>query len=387
MEILSVHTNYKIRGGEDESRESEERLLEKMGHRVDRYEESNYRMNQMNPISAATRTIWSIEAYQTMEQRLNDRAYNLVHVQNFFPVISPSIYYAARAKSVPVVQTLRNYRLLCPNALFFRHGRVCEDCLGKTVPLPGVIHSCYRQSRLASGVVATMITAHRALQTWNEMVDVYIALTEFARKKFIEGGLPQNKIVVKPNFVFPDPGKAEEKEDFALFVGRLSVEKGVDTLIAAWQQVGQSMPLKIIGEGPLEDQVIEAAQNISSIQWLGRKPLPDVYELMGRARLLIFPSKWYETFGRVAVEAFAKGTPVIASNLGAIAEIVEHGRTGLHFSPGDSEDLARQVEWALSHPLELAEMGNEARSEFEAKYTAKQNYQRLMQIYERICSA
>lgn len=387
MEILSVHSNYKIRGGEDESREAEERLLERMGHQVDRYEESNYRMDELNPINAATRTVWSIEAYETMKQRLSDRAYDLIHVQNFFPMISPSIYYAARAKGTPVVQTLRNYRLLCPNALFFRDGQVCEDCLGKVIPLPGVLHSCYRQSYLASGVVATMITAHRALQTWNEMVDVYIALTEFARKKFVEGGIPSEKIVVKPNFVFPDPGKAEEKEDFALFVGRLSIEKGVDTLIAAWKQVGKNMPLKIIGEGPLEDQVIEATQQIPSIEWLGRKPLPDVYELMGRAKLLIFPSKWYETFGRVAVEAFAKGTPVIASNLGAIAEIVDHGRTGLHFRPGDSEDLIRQVEWALSHPTELAEMEHEARFEFETKYTAHQNYQILMQIYELTCNA
>jgi glycosyltransferase involved in cell wall biosynthesis len=381
VKILSVHSSYKIRGGEDESRKLEEHLLEKMGHQVDRYEENNQRIEELHPINAATRTIWSIEAYQIMMQKLTERTYDIVHVQNFFPVISPSIYYAARARKTPVIQTLRNYRLLCPNALFFRDGKVCEDCIGKVIPLPGVLHACYRESRPASGVVATMLVVHRAMRTWTRMVDIYIALSEFARQKFIEAGLPADKIIVKPNFVYPDPGKADTKEEFALFVGRLSVEKGVDTLIDAWKHLGREIPLKIIGEGPLAPQVIEATQQMPQIEWLGRKPLPDVYDLMGKAKLLIFPSKWYETFGRVAVEAFAKGTPVIASNIGAIAELVDHGRTGLHFQPGNSQDLAEQVKWIISRPETLSQMQHEARSEFEAKYTAADNYRRLMEIY------
>lgn len=382
MRILSVHSNYRIRGGEDESRAAEELLLQRMGHQVNRYEENNQRIETLHPIDAATRTIWSTEAYQILRDKLINNPCDLIHVQNFFPIISPSIYYAAKTQKTPIVQTLRNYRLLCPNALFFRDGKVCEDCMGKVVPFPGVVHACYRESHAASGVVAAMLTVHRTFQTWDRMVNVYIALTEFARQKFIEGGLPADKIVVKPNFVYPDPGEVEDKGEFALFVGRLSVEKGIDTLIAAWRDLGKSVPLKIIGEGPLEKLVIEASQQNSSIEWLGRKPLPDVYDLMGKAKMLIFPSKWYETFGRVAVEAFAKGTPVIASKLGAIAEIVDHGRTGLHFQPGDAEDLARQVDWALKHPSKLIEMGHEARAEFEAKYTAKKNYRRLLEIYE-----
>jgi len=382
MQILSVHSNYKIRGGEDESREAEERLLERMGHQVNRYEESNYRMDKMNPVDAAVKTVWSTEAYRVMTQKLTEQKHDLVHVQNFFPIISPSIYYASRAQKVPVVQTLRNYRLLCPNALFFRDGQVCEDCMGKPIPWPGVVHSCYKESLAATGVVATMLTVHRALRTWPEMVNVYIALTQFARQKFIEGGLPADKIVVKPNFVDPDPGKEPDKEDFALFVGRLSVEKGVDTLISAWQRLNGRIPLKIIGDGPLQEQVIEASQSFPSIEWLGRKPLSEVYTLMGKAKVLIFPSKWYETFGRVAVEAFAKGTPVIASQLGAIAEIVDHGRTGRHFRPGDSQDLACQVEWFLDNSAQSAQMGHEARAEFEAKYTAERNYHRMIEVYD-----
>ena len=230
-----------------------------------------------------------------------------------------------------------------------------------------------------------MLTVHRLMQTWMQKVDLYIALTEFARQKFIQGGFPEDKIVVKPNFVNPDPGIGQGSGGYALYVGRLSVEKGLDTLLAAWEKLGKQLPLKIVGDGPLANQVVEATQRLGNVEWLGRKPVQEVYALMGEAKLVIFPSKWYETFGRVAVEAFAKGTPVIAANIGAIAEVVEHGRTGLHFQPGDAVDLATQVEWALSHPSELAQMRREVRAEFENKYTAKQNYRQLMEIYQLVC--
>lgn len=381
MRVLSIHNCYQIRGGEDESREAEERLLREMGHIVEVYEENNDRVANINAMQMAVNTVWSQQAYQTVKQQLARQPHDIVHVQNFFPLISPSVYYAAKSEKVPVVQTLRNYRLLCPNGLFFRNGNVCEDCLGKAVPLPGVWHGCYRESRVATGAVATMLTVHRTMQTWMNMVDVYIALTEFARQKFIQAGFPEEKIVVKPNFVNPDPGAGEGKGGYALYVGRLSVEKGLDTLLEAWEHLGERLPLKIVGDGPLADQVVEATKKLGSVEWLGRKSIKEVHALMGEATVVIFPSKWYETFGRVAVEAFAKGTPVIAASIGAIAELIEHRRTGLHFRPGDAKDLATQVEFALAHPKELAQMRSEVRREFEAKYTAKQNYRQLMDIY------
>ena len=385
MHILSIHNNYQIRGGEDVSREAEESLLKEMGNSVSVYQEHNDRVAAIGAARMAVRTVWSTESYNIVKQKLKNSNCDLIHVQNFFPLISPSVYYAAKSEGVPVVQTLRNYRLLCPNGLFFRDGKVCEDCVGKFVPYPGVMHNCYRENKAASGAVATMITFHRTMRTWTEMVDIYISLTEFARQKFIAGGIPADKIVVKPNFVNPDPGVGEGSGGYALFVGRLSVEKGLDTLLAAWEHLGGKMPLKIVGDGPLATEVAQATKKLPQVEWLGRKPMPEVHALMGEAKLLIFPSKWYETFGRVALEAFAKGTPVIAANIGAIAELVEHGRTGLHFNPGDSVDLAAKVEWALQHPKELARMRSEARAEFENKYTAKTNYQRLMEIYSKVC--
>jgi Glycosyltransferase len=382
MRILSIHNRYLIRGGEDQSRELEEKLLQEQGNQVDIYEENNNRVAEIGKVRVAIRTVWSTESYQIVRQKLTENSYNIVHVQNFFPLISPSVYYAANKQGVPIIQTLRNYRLLCANSYFFRDQKVCEDCLGKIIPWPGVVHGCYRDSKLGSLVVVTMQTLHRAISTWKKMVNLYITLTDFTRQKFIQAGLPADKIVVKPNFVYPDPGMGEGNGNYAIFIGRLSPEKGLDTLLAAWQLLGGKIPLKIIGDGPLSNQVREAVTKLPYVKWLGRLPIQEVYTLIGEAKFLIFPSQWYETFGRVAIEAFAKGTPVIASNLGNMSSMIESGRTGFHFSPGDPNDLAALVEYALTHPEKLRKMRFEARSEFEAKYTAQQNYHKLMDIYK-----
>ncbi|BAZ65651.1 putative glycosyl transferase [Fischerella sp. NIES-4106] len=384
MRILSIHNSYQIRGGEDECHEAEVNLLREMGHQVEVYEENNDRLANLSKLDVAAKTVWSDEAYQTVRLRLQQQPCDVVHVQNFFPLISPSVYYAAKAQKVPVVQTLHNYRFLCPNALFFREGNICEDCLGLSVPYPGVLHGCYRNSKVASVGVTTMLSVHRLMNTWVKTVDLYIALTEFARQKFIAGGLPADKIVVKPNFVSPEPAIGKGSGGYALFVGRLSVEKGLDTLLKAWEHLDVKIPLKIVGDGPLAHEVIAAVKRHSYIEWLGRRPMSEVHDLMGEAMFLVFPSKWYETFGRVAVEAFAKGTPVIATNIGAVAELVDPGRTGLHFRRGDADNLATQVEWILANPAKLADMRQEARAEFEAKYTVQKNYQKLMEIYTKM---
>lgn len=381
MKILSVHNSYLFRGGEDESCELEENILLENGHRVVRYHEHNERIANLSKVYLALNSIWSQKSYSNVTQILTKDSFDVVQVQNFFPLISPSVYYAASDGGIPVVQTLRNYRLLCPNGLFFRNGHVCEDCLGKPVPWPSILHACYKNDRAASTATATMLTLHNFFNTWSRMVDVYVVLSQFAKNKFIAGGIPEQKIVVKPNFIHPDPGCGTGQGGFGVFVGRLSPEKGLHTLLDAWKEFNISYPLKIIGDGPLEFKIHQLSKTLPNIELLGRKSNEEVLQLIGEASFLVFPSLWYETFGRVAIEAFAKSTPVIAAKIGAIAELIEHQKNGLLFNPGDSEDLASKVLWAIEHPGELRKMRQEARNEYETKYTSEINYEQLLSIY------
>jgi glycosyltransferase involved in cell wall biosynthesis len=382
VKVLLVHNKYQQPGGEDQVFGAEGALLEAYGHRVVRYSVHNDRVAGMNPASLAGSTVWNRSAYRELRALIRRERPRVAHFHNTLPLVSPAGYYAAKAEGVPVVQTLHNYRLLCPNALFFRDGHVCEDCRGKFIPWPGVLHACYRGSRPASATVAAMLATHRGLRTWTQQVDVYIVTTEFAREKFVRGGLPAERLIVKPNFLHPAPDPGELWGDYALFVGRLSPEKGVDTLLEAWKWLGGQMPLKIAGDGPLEERVADATKDLERAEWLGRQPRERVLALMLGASMLVFPSTCYENFPMTILEAYAVGLPVIASNLGGMSSLIDHGRTGLHFRPGDPEDLAAKVAWAAAHPAELADMRREARGEFEAKYTAERNYKQLKEIYE-----
>jgi glycosyltransferase involved in cell wall biosynthesis len=226
-----------------------------------------------------------------------------------------------------------------------------------------------------------MITIHNLLRTWTKKVDRYIALSEFSRNKYIEGGLPAEKIVVKPNCIHEDPGVGDGGGGYALFVGRLTREKGIGTLLAAWKRLDGRIPLKIVGEGPMAAETARTASGIPGVELLGRQPLEAVYALMGEATVVVFPTEWYETFGRVIIEAYAKGTPVVASDIGAVTELIDSGRTGLLFRCGDAEDLAAKVSYLLDRPAEMAAMRREARAEFEAKYTSARNGELLREIY------
>jgi glycosyltransferase involved in cell wall biosynthesis len=305
---------------------------------------------------------------------LRAQACDVVHFHNTFPLISPAGYYAASAANVPVVQTLHNYRLICPAGTLLRDGAVCEECIGR-VPLPALVHGCYRDSRPATAAVATMLAIHRAGGTWQRMVDVYIAPSEFARKKLIAGGLAADRIVMKPNFVAPDPGAGSGNGGYALFAGRLSEEKGVRTLFQAWERLGTAIPLIVAGDRPLSAMKGPATM-------MAHQPREKIFELMRNASVLIFPSICYECAPMTVIEALACGLPVIASNIGSIPEFVDHERTGLLFRPGDAEGLARQVRWIIEHPDRLALMRQAARQEFETKYTAERNYKMLTGVYE-----
>jgi glycosyltransferase involved in cell wall biosynthesis len=383
MKILLVHNRYQIAGGEDTVVHAEKSLLESHGHEILLVEADNKQIDgAAGRFRAAMGAVHSLGGKRRVVSEVARFRPEVMHVHNFFPLFSPSVYSAAREAGVAVVQTLHNYRLVCPNALLFRDGHVCEECLGVAVPLPGVWHACYRGSRLATAPVAAMLAVHRALGTWTNMVDAYIALTEFSRQKLTEGGLPAEKMFVKSNFVHPVPTVGNAKGGYALFAGRLSEEKGVSTLLAAWKQLAAEIPLKIVGDGPLAHMVKSATRESHGIEWLGQVSREQVMELMQNASLLIFPSIVYETFGMSIVEAFAAGLPVVCSNIGAMSSLVRHRQTGLHFRAGDADDLVAQVRWARAQTAGLEEMRRAARGEFEANYTAERNYKMLIHIYE-----
>lgn len=372
--ILSVHNFYRQPGGEDHAFAAEALILERNGHAVVRYEDSNKRIGA--GLVSGLSTIWNESSYRQLLAVVRSERPDLVHFHNTFPLVSPAGYYAAGKHGIPVVQTLHNYRLLCAGATFFRDGKVCEDCMERRSLLPALVHGCYRGSRPATAAVVSMLAAHRTAGTWQRMVDVYITLTEFSRRKFIDGGIPADRIAVKP-CVFPcDPGVGQGRGGFALFVGRLTKEKGVQVLADAWRRLSD-VPLTVVGEGPLAGMPWPIG-----VTWLTRQPRERLLDLMKNAWVLILPSIWYEGAPGVIVEAFASGLPVIASDLGSMPELVTDHRTGLLFRPGDAEDLARQVRWAFDHPERLLAMRAAARREYEDKYTPERNYKMLMEVYE-----
>lgn len=384
MRILRVHNRYKQRGGEDVSFEAEVSLLADRGHSVDLLEFANSAILERPPLMDAARlsieTVWSRSALERIRGRIQTFRPQIVHFDNTFPLVSPAAFSVCQQSGVPVVQSLRNYRLVCPSATLFRDGHVCEDCLGKTPPYPGVVHGCYRDSRSQSAVVSGMLTFHRLRQTWRRDVDQYIALSEFARDKFVEGGLPCDRMSVKPNFVDLPAPSPNVRSNRLLYVGRLTPEKGVNTLMEAYSTLPNGK-LSIVGDGPMSEAVSAGARAHTSIDYLGRKSEAETYRLMGQSQAVIVPSEWYEPFGRVVVEAFANATPVIASRSGGLTELVEDGRTGLLFQAGNAADLAAKARWADEHPDEMWRMGENARREYERKYTPDQNYEMLMDIY------
>jgi glycosyltransferase involved in cell wall biosynthesis len=389
MKVLIVHNSYQQAGGEDVVAAHEARLLGSQGHTVISYDRSNH---ELKKLSASKRLlllkdiIYSEDSKREIQIILRRDKPDVVHVHNTFMMISPSVYEACQEAGIPVLQTLHNYRLLCPGWTLSRDGRVCEDCIEGGL-WHGVWHGCYRNSRVMSAAVAAMLQFHRISGTWENSVDGYVALSEFAKRKFIEGGLPPNKIHVKPNFVEADPGEKTEAGRFALFVGRLSPEKGIQTLISAWANMKKGYPLVVVGDGPLRESLETEvrSQKNSSVTFMGWLPRTETLAMMKQAAFLLTPSLWYEGPLTIA-EAFACGTPVLCSRLGVMQEIVEDQRTGLHFNPGDIEDLTNKVNWILDRPEKLAEIGKAARREYESLYTAEENYHLLMRIYEQTIS-
>ncbi len=378
MRVLIAHNYYQQPGGEDAVVAEEVALLERNDIEVELYSKHNNSIQSMPSAQLAIDTLWSRKSASEVSDIIKRFKPDVIHTHNTFPLISPSLYYAAARQNIPVVQTLHNFRLFCAQAMFMRDEKICEDCLGK-LAWRGVMRGCYHGSKIQSAAVVSMQGLHRMLGTYQHKVTRYIALNQFCSDKFIEAGLPKARMRVKPNFI--DLPLLENNSNKArqggLFVGRLSKEKGLATLAEATTIYTQAK-IDVIGVGPEEPML----KNNANIQLLGWKTPVDIYTRMRSATYLVMPSIWYENFPRTLVEAFACGLPVIASRLGAMAELIDDGLTGLLFEPGNAKDLAEKLQWADNHPDEMIKMGREARWEYDTKYTSIINFKQLMEIYQ-----
>lgn len=380
LKVLMGHTYYRVRGGEDGSFEAERDLLRNKGHEVVEFVRRNEDLALEGGIAQATKTVWNRYAAEALRRTIEVEDPDVVHFQNTFPAMSPAVLRAAKSAGKPVVATIRNFRTTCVNALLYRDGGPCEDCLGSKVPWRGVVHRCYR-TRPASSVVAVTNAVHHLAGTWDRCVDRYITLSGF-QKSILSQVLPPGKLLIKPNFLHPDPGQGKGDGRFALFVGRISEEKGVGPLVDAWIRRSTDIQLKIVGDGPDLPALLERVGDHSAIDLAGRLPPGDVLHAMGEAPALVVPSMWYEGFPRVIVEAFARGTPVVTYDIGTQGDVVEHGETGLICRLGDADSMVKSCLQLIEDPEMRTRLGGNARAVFEKRYTADTNYRRLLEIYE-----
>lgn len=382
MRILVAHNSHKIAGGEQRVFETETALLESAGHTVIRFNVHNDEIDSMRRLTLAVKTMWNRETHRELVQLIDEHHPDIVHAHNIVPLISPSIFGAAKKRDVKTVWTIHNYRLICPGMYLMREGSICEKCVGRNLALPAIRHKCYRNSRVATTAVVTMQALHLAIGTWEKSVDRFIAPSEFTRRKLAEGGLPIDRLVTKGNFIASVPSIGDGSSGAFVYVGRLSAEKGIQVLLDAWTHNGLTRRLQIVGRGPLEDSVHSACKENPSIEYLGPKSHSETMQLIGQATAAIVPSTCYETFSLVAAESFAVGTPVIASNRGALAELIVPDRNGVLFAPGDADALAKCV--LRFESLDLTAMRTAARQSYEQKHTAEANLRELQAIYTEL---
>jgi glycosyltransferase involved in cell wall biosynthesis len=387
MRVLLSHNFYQEPGGEDQVFFDEAWLLEQHGHTVLRYEKRNSEIEKMGKWGLARSAIWNGQVVQELDDLMLEFKPDIVHFHNTFPLISPAAYVAVKRHDVPVVQTLHNFRMICPAATLVRDGKICQKCTGKTLAWPAIQHKCYRNSRAATSLVVASNAFHKMRRTWIKNVDAFITLTDHSRRVFAESGIPEKKLTIKPNFVRPDPGVSKEAGEYAIFVGRLSHEKGIDVLLEAWGGSDPcTVPLVIVGDGPMRESVAKLAAENPLVSWLGQLPFDNVLSRIREAKMLLMPSIWFETFGRTMIEAFASGIPVVASNIGAMQEIVIDGYNGFHFQVGSASDLLAKVTSLDGDSQLRSEMGKQARRTFLNQYSMARNYDLLIDIYQNLLS-
>lgn len=360
MRVLMVHAYYQQLGGEDRVFDAEADLLLSRGHAVERYTFDNHEIEDWSAARKAKALLWNSRARQDVADRIRAFRPDVLHVQNTFPGLSPSVYAAAKEAGVPIVQKLCNYRLFCANGLLFRDGKDCQSCIGKRVAWRAAVHGCYRGDRLMSGAIAGAYGIHRALGTWSRNVGAYLTLDEHGRELFVRAGLAPEKLHVKPNFLDPFPEAGPGDGGYALFVGRVAPGKGVETLLKAWAQDSGLPPLKIVGDGPLMEAASDLASGSNHVEFLGRVEPTDVEAFMRRAVVQIVPSEFQEPFGRVALEAMGTGTPVLSTQAGALRNVIHSGVNGRHFQAGNPDDLVKQFKalWPVAPALRAGTRAN-----------------------------
>lgn len=387
MKILIAHNFYEQAGGEDAVVKSEYELLRKKGEDVSLYERSNKEIGSLSLIGKLKflfQMEWSRKSYDELRLRIRQSRPDVVHFHNIFYMITPAAYDACHDEGVPVVQSQHNFRPLCSNGLFFRQGAVCEECLQHSL-WRGVRYGCFKGSRAATLMMARMLMTHQKKKTWNKKVDRYIMATEFTRKKYIEAGIPPEKISIKPHFVFANQSNTGGDQGYALYIGRLSPEKGADVLLKAWENLPQ-IPLKIIGTGPMAQELQDYAgqKGLKNVQFLGYVSHQEYETNLRGAKFLVLPSVCYENFPRVVVEAYSFGIPLLASRLGSMNDLVTEQKTGVLFEAGNAKDLAEKARWLIDHPQEFNRMRRQSiQQEYNEKYLPEKNYQALMTIYRK----
>lgn len=383
MRILLVHNQYKQAGGEDAVFQAESKLLLSHGHEVQHMLYHNSEIESLwDKLKAGFKSLYNPDSARSFRIRIRNFKPDVIHVHNFLPQVSPSIFFVARSFKVPIVLTLHNYRLICPSATLFFNGSIYENSTHAIFPFDAIWKGVYRNSKVETAIVAFMTALHNVLGTWRNRISCYIALTQFSKEKFKRSTLniPAERLLVKPNFV-EDFGEGEQtREDFFLFIGRLTEEKGISVLLKA--AALKRFKLVIIGDGPLRKLVENSAKQNPSINYLGQLDKGAVIGYLKKCTALIFPSIWYEGFPVTILEAFATGTPIIASRLGSMQEIVQHKVNGLHFVPNEPADLILKIT-ELSQNSTLAQsLAANARATYLELYAPEKNYWQLLSIYK-----
>jgi glycosyltransferase involved in cell wall biosynthesis len=383
MKVLVIHNKYKEAGGEDVVFQAEGALLSKNGHFVETLIFDNSKIKTViDKFLCGLKVIYNPGSARALRRKIENFKPDIIHVHNFVPLASPSVFFVASKYNIPVILTLHNYRLICPSLLFHKN-KIYEKSIHTLFPIDAILKGVYRDSRLQTAAVVIMTALHAIIGTWRNKVDLYITLTQFARKKFETAAIsiPASKLVVKPNFVV-DYGRGDVmRKDFFLFVGRITEEKGIRTLLKATRLA--NFKLVIIGEGPLSKLVTDFAKENRNVSYIGFQDKPTVMNYMKICRGLIFPSLWYEGFPVTILEALSAGTIVITSKLGGMAEIIEDQVNGLHFEAGNEKDLVSRIAEINHSPQYLKSLSDNARLTYLEHYTPEKNYALLMEIYNR----